>query len=155
MSSVEGAGTASKIHLFDLARQNMPIADELLAAVAQVAGAQGFVLGATVSDFEESVAQYLGVSHSAGVASGTDALYLALRLLDLEPGDEVVTSPFTFFASAGAIANAGGRVVLADIDPRTFNLDPGSVAAAVTDRTRAIIPVHLFGRAVDLCQGAR
>jgi len=150
MSSVEGAGTASKIHLFDLARQNMPIADELLAAVAQVAGAQGFVLGATVSDFEESVAQYLGVSHSAGVASGTDALYLALRLLDLEPGDEVVTSPFTFFASAGAIANAGGRVVLADIDPRTFNLDPGSVAAAVTDRTRAIIPVHLFGQMAEL-----
>ncbi|MEE9133198.1 MAG: DegT/DnrJ/EryC1/StrS family aminotransferase [Gemmatimonadota bacterium] len=141
---------SAAIPLFDLARQNTPIADELMSAVARVAGAQSFVLGAAVSEFEASVAEYLGVAEAVGVASGTDALYLSLRLLDLEEGDEVITSPFTFFATVGAIVNAGGRVVMADIDRRTFNLDPTAVSAAITDRTRAIVPVHLFGQMAEM-----
>ena len=143
-------GMPAKIQLFDLARQNLPIADELMSAVARTASAQSFVLGATVKEFEESVAEYLGSTHAVGVASGTDAIYLALRALDLDDGDEVITSPFTFFATAGAIVNAGGRVVLADIDPQTFALDPGAVAAAISDRTRAIVPVHLFGQMAEM-----
>lgn len=138
------------IPLFDLERQNVPILEDLLTAVAGVARAQNFVLGSTVADFEAAVSEYLDVGDAIGVASGTDALYLSLRLLELEPGDEVVTSPFTFFATAGAIVNAGGRPVFADIDPTTFNVDPGAVAAALTDRTRAIIPVHLFGQMAEM-----
>jgi len=150
VSAPSDAGTPAKIQLFDLARQNIPIADELMSAVAGIVSSQSFVLGATVREFEESVAQYLGSRHAVGVASGTDAVYLALRALDLGDGDEVITSPFTFFATAGAIVNAGGRVVFADIDPRTFNLDPEKVAAAITDRTRAILPVHLFGQMAEM-----
>ncbi len=145
-----GGGVPRQIPLFDLERQNMPIAEELMAAVAEVARAQSFVLGRAVADFESAVTEYLAVDHAIGVASGTDALYLSLRLLDLRPGDEVITSPFTFFATAGAIVNAGGRPVFADIDPATFNLDPAAVAAALTERTRAIIPVHLFGQMADV-----
>ena len=138
------------IPLFDLERQNVPILEDLLTAVAEVARAQSFVLGSTVADFESAVSEYLDVEHAIGVASGTDALHLSLRLLELEPGDEVITSPFTFFATAGAIVYAGGRPVFADIDPATFNLEPGAVAAALTDRTRAIIPVHLFGQMAEM-----
>jgi dTDP-4-amino-4,6-dideoxygalactose transaminase len=150
MESKQASGPSSPIPLLDLGRQNAPVADEMMAAVARVAGTQSFVLGKTVADFETSVAEYVGAQHGVGVASGTDALYLALRALDLKDGDEIITSPFTFFATAGAIANAGGRVVFADIEPRTFNLDPAAVAAAVTDRTRAIIPVHLFGQMAEM-----
>jgi dTDP-4-amino-4,6-dideoxygalactose transaminase len=150
MESKQASGPSSPIPLLDLGRQNAPVADEMMAAVARVAGTQSFVLGKTVADFETSVAEYVGAQHGVGVASGTDALYLALRALDLKDGDEIITSPFTFFATAGAIANAGGRIVFADIEPRTFNLDPAAVAAAVTDRTRAIIPVHLFGQMAEM-----
>jgi dTDP-4-amino-4,6-dideoxygalactose transaminase len=139
-----------QIPLFDLARQHAPIADELRSAAETVARSQGFVLGSVVADFETAVAKYLDVGHAVGVASGTDALYLSLRLLDLKEGDEVITSPFTFFATAGAIVNAGGRIVFADIDPDTYNIDPKTVADAVTGRTRAIIPVHLFGQMADM-----
>jgi dTDP-4-amino-4,6-dideoxygalactose transaminase len=146
LSAGPQAASAGRIRLFDLARQNLPLADELMSAVARVAEAQAFVLGAAVEEFEASVAEYVGTRHAVGVASGTDALYLALRLLDLREGDEVITSPFSCFATAGAIANAGGRVVMADIEPRTFNLDPAAVVAAVSRRTRAIVPAHLFGQ---------
>lgn len=135
-----------RVPLFDLARQNTPIAEELMSAVLEVARAQAFVLGSAVADFESAVAEYVGSAHGIGVASGTDALYLALRTLDLQDGDEVITTPFTFFATAGSIVNAGGRMVLADIDPGTMNVDPDSVAAVLGDRTRAILPVHLFGQ---------
>ncbi len=145
-----GGEAPRHIPLFDLARQNTPIAEELMAAVAEVARAQSFVLGKAVADFESAVTEYLAVEHAIGVASGTDALYLSLRLLDLRPDDEVITSPFTFFATAGAIVNAGGRPVFADIDPATFNLDPAAVAAALSERTRAIIPVHLFGQMAEM-----
>ena len=140
----------SPIPLFDLARQHAPLAEELFSAITRVAQSQNFVLGTAVAEFEAAIAEYLGAAHAIGVASGTDALWLALRLLDLQPGDEVITSPFTFFATAGAIQNAGGRIVFADIDPRTFNLDPAAVAAAVSDRTRAIVPAHLFGQMAEM-----
>ena len=140
------AGEETRIPFLDLSRQHAPIADELMAAVAAVVDAQAFILGATVAEFEEAMAEYLGARHVFGVANGTDALYLSLRLLDLKPGDEVITSPFTFFATAGAIHNAGGRPVFVDIDPRTFNIDPHAIADAITERTRAIVAVHLFGQ---------
>ncbi len=150
MGTREATESAVPIPLLDLARQHHHLGEELTAAVRRVADSQSFVLGAVVKEFEAAIAEYLDVGHAIGVASGTDALYLALRLLDLRDGDEVVTSPFTFFATAGAIANAGGRIVFADIDPLTFNLDPGHVAEVVSERTRAIIPVHLFGQTVEL-----
>ena len=142
----ERTSGSAPIPYLDLSRQNDPIYEELLSAVARVAGAQSFVLGRVVREFEEAIAEYIGVRHAIGVASGTDALYLALRASALEPGDEVITSPFTFFATAGAIENAGLRIVFCDIEPTTFNLDPDSIAEAITDRTRAIIPVHLYGQ---------
>jgi dTDP-4-amino-4,6-dideoxygalactose transaminase len=143
------ANAPGQIPLFDLARQNEPIAEELLEAVARVARAQSFVLGATVTGFEAAVAEFVGAEHAVGVASGTDALYLSLRALELREGDEVITSPFTFFATAGAIVNAGGRPVFADIDRRTFNIEPARVAEVISERTRAIIPVHLFGQMAE------
>ena len=138
------------IPFLDLARQNLPIQEELLEAVARVAEAQNFVLGTALRDFEAAIAEYIGVSHAVGVASGSDALYLAIRALDLQDGDEIITSPFTFFATAGAIENAGCRVVFADIDSRTFNLDAGAVSAAISDRTRVILAVHLYGQMADM-----
>ncbi len=138
------------IPFLDLARQNLPIQEELLEAVARVAEAQNFVLGTAVRDFEAAIAEYIGVSHAVGVANGSDALYLAIRALDLQDGDEIITSPFTFFATAGAIENAGCRVVFADIDSRTFNLDAGAVSAAISDRTRVILAVHLYGQMADM-----
>lgn len=139
-------GAPAGVRFLDLSRQNDPIREELLAAVAAVAEAQSFVLGEVVRDFESAIAEYIGVRHAVGVASGTDALYLALRALDLRPGDEVITTPFSFFATAGAIVNAGCRVVFADIDASTFNLDPDEVVRAISDRTRAIMAVHLYGQ---------
>ncbi len=107
-------------------------------------------MGPEVQALEETIASLSNVGHGIGCASGTDALLLSLKTLDLSPGDEVITSPFTFFATAGAIHNAGGKPVFADIDPDTFNLDVDAVMAAVTERTRAIVPVHLFGQMAPL-----
>ena len=101
---------------------------------------------------ENAIGDFCGASHAVACASGTDALLLALKTLDLQPGDEVITTPFTFFATAGAIHNAGGVPVFVDIDPTTFNLDPNRVADATTARTRAIVPVHLFGQMADMAQ---
>jgi dTDP-4-amino-4,6-dideoxygalactose transaminase len=138
------------VPLLDLKRQYAELAAEIDARVAEVIRDQAFVLGPVVEAFESAVAEYLGVAHAVGVASGTDALLLPLRTLDLQPGDEVVTVPFTFFATAGAIHNAGGKPVFVDIDPVTFNIDPAQVEAALTPRTRAIIPVHLFGQMAEM-----
>ncbi len=120
-------GDSEGVPFLDIERQEAPISGELMEAVARVVEARSYVLGATVAEFETAMAERVGAGHAVGVASGSDALYLALRLLDLEPGDEVITTPFTFFATAGAIENSGGRPVFADIDPRTFNLDPAAV----------------------------
>jgi dTDP-4-amino-4,6-dideoxygalactose transaminase len=138
------------VPLLDLTRQYTELADELNAAVLAVAAEQRFILGPTVERFEAEVAAHLGVEHAVGCASGTDALLLAFRAYGVERGEEVVTSPFTFFATAGAIHNAGGRIVFADIQPDTFNLDPAATEAVVSERTRVVVPVHLFGQMAEM-----
>jgi dTDP-4-amino-4,6-dideoxygalactose transaminase len=138
------------VPLLDLQEQYRTIAEEVQLAMRGVVEEQRFILGPVVERFEEQVSEWLGVPHAVGCASGTDAIVLALRALDVEPGDEVVTTPFTFFATAGAIHNVGARPVFADIEPETFNLDPTAAEAACTDRTRAVIPVHLFGQLAEM-----
>jgi len=135
----------NKFPFLDLRAQHATIADETLAAVQRVLESQHFILGAEVEQFEAELAAYLGAQHAIACASGSDALLLALMALEIGAGDEVITSPFTFGATAGAIARLGARPVFVDIDPVTFNIDPDAVAAAFTTRTRAIMPVHLFG----------
>lgn len=138
------------VPLLDLKRQYVSISSELRARMDQVVEAQVFILGPTVEEAEAAIADFLGVAHGIGVASGTDALLLPLKALDLRPGDEVITTPFTFFATAGAIHNAGARAVFVDIEPETFNIDVEHVEKALTERTRAIAPVHLFGQMAEM-----
>jgi dTDP-4-amino-4,6-dideoxygalactose transaminase len=139
-----------QVPLLDLTGQYRGIADTVQAAVRGVIEEQRFILGPVVDRFEAEIAEYLGVEHAVGCASGTDALLLALRALGVERGDEVVTSPFTFFATAGAIHNVGARPVFADIRPDSFNLDPAAAEAVVTGRTRVVLPVHLFGQMAEM-----
>ncbi|HET6233162.1 MAG TPA: DegT/DnrJ/EryC1/StrS family aminotransferase [Longimicrobiaceae bacterium] len=140
------------VPLLDLTLQYREIAAEMAAAMAPVVEEQRFILGPAVERFEREIEAYLGVKHAIGCASGTDALLLAVRPFGVDHGTgaEVVTSPFTFFATAGAIHNAGGRPVFADIQPDTFNLDPAAADEAVTERTRVVMPVHLFGQMADM-----
>jgi dTDP-4-amino-4,6-dideoxygalactose transaminase len=139
-----------KVPLLDLVAQHRSIAAEVDAAVAAVVQRQGFILGPEVAALEQAVADLSGTRYGVGCASGTDALLLPLRSLELTPGDEVITPSFTFFATAGAVHNAGGTPVFADIDPDTFCLDPAAVESVVTERTRAIVVVHLFGQMADM-----
>ena len=139
-----------KVPLLDLQAQYRPIRDEILAAVTRVCDSQRFIMGPEIETFENELAQMLGIEHAVAVSSGTDALLLALMTLGVGPGDEVVTSAYSFFATAGVIVRVGARPVLVDIDLETFNLDPGHAASAMTARTKAIVPVHLFGLSADL-----
>lgn len=134
------------VPLLDLRAQFDAIRDEVIPSLLAVVERQQFIMGDEVGRLEQAVAALCHARHGIACASGTDALWLSLKVLDLRPGDEVVTSPFTFFATAGAIWNAGGKPVFVDIDPATFNLDPEPVEAALTSRTRAIVPVHLYGQ---------
>ncbi len=149
MSRGKSESAGSPLPLLALERQMGALKEVLLPAVEKIVAAQAFVLGAAVAEFERMVADYLGAGHAVGVANGTDALYLSLRAMEIRPGDEVITSAFTFFATAGAIHNAAGRPVFVDIDPETYNLDPAAVADAISERTRAIIPVHMFGQMAE------
>lgn len=124
-----------------------PVIDQ--AVLAAIESTQ-FILGPNVSAFEQEAAAYLGVRHAVSCASGTDALQLALLVSGIKPGDEVITTPFTFIAAVEAICYVGATPVFVDIDPRTFNLDPALIEAAITPRTKAIIPVHLFGQPADM-----
>src|SRR5213083_714363 len=139
-----------QIPLLDLQAQYRPLRDELLAAIARVCDSQRFIMGPEITALEEELARMLGIRHAISVSSGTDAVLLALMTLDITAGDEVVTTTYSFFATAGAIVRLGARPVLVDIDPATFNIDPGQIAAAITPRTKAILPVHLFGLSADL-----
>jgi dTDP-4-amino-4,6-dideoxygalactose transaminase len=138
------------VPLLDLRAQLETIRDEVLPHFLDVVESQHFIMGQPVRDLESAIAEYVGVKHAIACASGTDALLLSLKTLSLEPGDEVITTPFTFFATAGAIHNAGGSPVFVDIDPTTYNLDLNQVEAAITPRTRALVPVHLFGQMVPM-----
>jgi dTDP-4-amino-4,6-dideoxygalactose transaminase len=135
-----------QVPLLDLGAQFRTIEADVLGRVKTVVDRQGFIMGPEVAELEREVARLSHAAHGVGCASGTDALLLALWALDLEPGDEVIAPAFTFFATAGAIHNAGGTPVFADIDPVTFNLDPAAAEAAITPRTRAIVVVHLYGQ---------
>jgi dTDP-4-amino-4,6-dideoxygalactose transaminase len=138
------------IPMVDLQVQYQQLKGEIDRAIAGVLDTSYYILGPQGQAFESEAAAYLGVRHAIGVASGTDALHLALRAAGLGPGDEVITSPFTFIATAEAIAYVGATPVFVDIDPQTFNLEPELTRRAITPRTRAILPVHLFGQPADL-----
>jgi dTDP-4-amino-4,6-dideoxygalactose transaminase len=139
-----------KLPLLDLSRQYQPLRDEILAAVTRVCDSQHYIMGPEVAAFETDLARLLDVGQAIGVSSGTDALLLALMALGIGPGDEVVTSTYSFFATAGVIARVGATPVFVDIDPVTFNMNPAAVSRAVTAQTKAILPVHLFGLSADL-----
>jgi dTDP-4-amino-4,6-dideoxygalactose transaminase len=139
-----------QIPLVDVRAQYAPLADELRKAFDSVLDSGRFILGPNVRAFEEEASAFLGVEHAIGVANGTDALVLALDALGVGAGDEVICPSFTFYATAEAVLQRGGTPVFAEIDERTLNLDPEDVAARVTPKTKAIVPVHLFGRAMQL-----
>jgi dTDP-4-amino-4,6-dideoxygalactose transaminase len=144
------------VPLLDLRAQHAHIREDVLAAMQAVVEAQAFILGAPVEKLEQEIAELSRTRFAIGCASGTDAILLALRALDIGRGDEVVTTPFTFFATAGAIHNVGARPVFADILPDTFNISPQAAAAAVTSATKAVMPVDLFGQvaAIDAVREA-
>jgi dTDP-4-amino-4,6-dideoxygalactose transaminase len=142
------------VPLLDLRAQHATIRDETVAAVMRIVDAQTFILGEAVVELERSVAALSHAKHAIGCANGTDAILLAMRALDIGRGDEVVTTPFTFFATAGTIHNVGATPVFVDIEPDTFNILPAAAAAARTSRTKAVIPVDLFGQMAPIEQVA-
>lgn len=139
-----------QVALLDLKAQYKTIRDEIRAAVDKVLEDQQLILGPEVKELEDKVAVYSQVKHGIGVASGTDALLVALMAIDLKPGDEVITTPYTFFATAGAISRLGGIPKFVDIDPLTYNIDPLQIEKAIGPKTRAIIPVHLYGQMAEM-----
>lgn len=139
-----------KVPLLDMKAQYATIKNDVLAAVAEVLDSQICILGPKVAELEQRVAELSGCQFGVGVSSGTDALLASLMALNIGPGDEVITTSFTFFATAGSISRTGALPVFVDIDPRTYNLDPSKIEAAITGRTKAIIPVHLYGQMCDM-----
>ena len=138
------------VPFFNITRQNQKAKKELDSAIAQTVESGRYILGESVSALEKEIAHYCGVKFAVGVASGTDALHLSLRACGVKPGDEVITSPFTFVATAEAIVYCGATPVFVDIEPKTFNLDPSKIEKIVTNKTRAILPVHLYGQSCEM-----
>jgi dTDP-4-amino-4,6-dideoxygalactose transaminase len=151
---IKTAVTPDSVPLLDLQRQYEQVRAEVLAAVGRVCASQHYILGPEVEGLERELADFCGARDAVGCASGTDALWLALVAAGVQPGDQVLTTPFSFFASASAIVRAGGRPVFADIDPRTFNLDPTQVESFLRsgrrDKLHALLPVHLYGQCADM-----
>src|ERR1700682_2931909 len=139
-----------KVPLVDLQAQYRPLRDEILSAVTRVCDSQRVIMGPEITALEDDLPRMLGIDHAVAVSSGTDALLLALMTLGIGSGDEVITSAHSFFATAGAIVRVGARPIFVDIDPETFNIDAAGIAAALTPRTKAVLPVHLFGLSADL-----
>jgi len=144
------SATEERIPILDLHAEVNQLWDELHAAIDRVLRSGAFIMGPDVQAFEHEVAQYLGAKHAVALNSGTDALVIGLRALGIGPGDEVITTPFTFFATAESISNVGATPVFADIDDASYNIDPASIRACVSARTRAIMPVHLYGNPCEM-----
>ena len=138
------------VPLLDFKKQYASVKDEMLRVTAEVYESQGFILGPRVEACEKAIAAYVDARHAIGMSSGTDAQLAVMMALGIGPGDDVVTSPYTFFASAGAVARLGARPVFVDIEPETFNLDPGKLERALTAKTKLIQPVHLYGQCADM-----
>lgn len=139
-----------KIPLVDLARQNVPLLPQIEAVLKSHIERSDFILGKAVKEFEQAFAAHTGTAHAVGCSSGTDALYLALAALDIGPGHEVITTPFTFSATVSAIMRTGAKPVLVDIEPETYTINPKYIEMAITEKTKAIIPVHIYGQAADM-----
>ena len=135
-----------KVPILDLKAQYAAIKDEINLAINQVCESQFFCLGPALAEFEEKIAEYCQSKYAIGLSSGSDALLVSLMALEIKPGDEVITSPFTFFATAGSVARLGAKPVFVDIDPDSYNIDPALIEEKITEKTRVIIPVHLFGQ---------
>ena len=138
------------VPLLDVTREYKDLKDNIDSAIARVFEHGRFILGPEVKEFEQAVAEYSGTKYAVGVASGTDALLLSLRACNVKPGDEVITTPYTFFATAGVISRLGAIPVFVDIEPDTYNIDPEKIEDAITEKTKAIMPVHLYGQMADM-----
>lgn len=141
-----------KVPLLDLAEQNQILRPEIETALGRVLDTNGFILGAEVAALEKELAEYCGVKHAIGCASGTDALLLALMAFDVGQDDEVITTPFSFFATVSAITRLGAKPVFVDIDPQTYNLDVSQIERKITEKTKAIQPVHLYGQCAEMLE---
>src|SRR2546430_204822 len=140
----------SSVPLCDLQTQYRELQSEIESRIGRVLVSGQVIQGPEVAALEEEIAHYCGVAHAVGCSSGSDALLLAAAAIELGPGDEVLMPPYTFFATAGAVCRLGARPVFVDVDPDTWNIDPHQVESKITARTRAIIPVHLFGQCADM-----
>jgi dTDP-4-amino-4,6-dideoxygalactose transaminase len=147
---MKNTGGRMTVKLLDLAAQYATISGEIRRAIDEVLESQQFILGPRVEELERAIASYCGAAHAVGVASGSDAILLALMALGVGAGDEVVTTPYTFFSTASSITRLGAKPVFADVDPRTCNIDPARAAALIGPRTKAVLVVHLFGQTADM-----